>query len=161
LPQINADERRLKQREIWMIADSSVFKYEELTGRMIGVFYEVYNELGHGFLESVYKNSLAIALTDAGMQVNLKVPVPVWFRGRQVGDFDADLMVENLVLIELKAGRALEPAHEAQLLNYLRATKIEVGLLLNFGPKPQLKRMAFDNARKKFGPPPPGGEAAP
>lgn len=142
-----------------MDPESGRFKHEELTGRVIGVFYEVYNELGHGFLESVYQKSLAIALNEAGIQASLRVPVPVWFRGRKVGNFYADLVVGKLVLVELKAGRALEPAHEAQLLNYLRATEIEVGLLLNFGPKPQLKRMAFDNARKRIAPPSSGGDA--
>ena len=83
------------------------------------------------------------------MAVERQVSVPVWFRGRRVGDFVADLLVENTVLIELKAVRTLEPAHESQLLNYLRATRIEVGLLLNFGPKPQVRRLVFDNPRKR------------
>ena len=80
-----------------------------------------------------------------------KIEVPVWFRGQKVGDFEADLMVEQCVLLELKAVRALDSTHEAQLLNYLRATEIEVGLLFNFGIKPQFRRMAFDNARKHHG----------
>ena len=124
------------------------FKYQVLTRKIIGVFYDVYNELGAGFLESVYQKSLALALESAGFKVCSRVDIPVWFRGQQVGQFEADLLVENCVLLELKAARALDPAHEAQLLNYLRATNIEVGLLLNFGPRPVIKRLAYDNVRK-------------
>ena len=124
------------------------FKYQVLTRNIIGVFYDVYNELGAGFLESVYQKSLALALESAGFKVCRRVDIPVWFRGQQVGQFEADLLVENCVLLELKAARALDPAHEAQLLNYLRATNIEVGLLLNFGPRPVIKRLAYDNVRK-------------
>jgi GxxExxY protein len=131
-----------------MNAGERGLKHEGLTGAILKAFYDVYNELGQGFLESVYENALAIVLSSEGLHVVRQVPVPVWFRGRQVGDFRADLLVEDRVLLELKAGRALEPVHEAQLMNYLRATDVEVGLLLNFGPKPQFKRFAYDNARK-------------
>jgi len=124
------------------------FKHGKLTHQIIGVFYEVYNELGHGFLESVYENATAIALRAVGLRAEQQAPVPVWFRGQQVGDFRADIVVEGSVIVELKAARAIEPVHEAQLLNYLRATPIEVGLLLNFGPKPEFKRLLFDNDRK-------------
>jgi GxxExxY protein len=129
-----------------MDTDKPRFKHQELTRRIIGVFYEVYNELGHGFLEFVYE--AAIALREAGLKAETQVPIAVYFRGNRVGDFRADLMVENAVLLELKAARALGSSHEAQLLNYLRATEIEVGLLLNFGIKPEFKRLAFDNERK-------------
>ena len=131
-----------------MNADKHGFKLGEITRKIIGVFYQVYNELGHGFLESVYQKSLQIALTSAGLQALTRIEIPVRFRGQQVGDFEADLLVENCVLIELKACDALHPAHTAQLLNYLRATDIEVGLLLNFGLKPEFKRLLFDNPRK-------------
>jgi GxxExxY protein len=131
-----------------MKAEEGSYKQEELTGKIIGVFYQVYNELGHGFLESVYKKSMAMALNQAGLRSEMEHPVAVWFRGEQVGHFAADLLVESSVILETKAVRALEPAHEAQLLNYLRGTDIEVGLLLNFGPRPQIKRLAFDNERK-------------
>lgn len=124
-------------------------KHEQLTGKIIEVFYEVYNELGHVFLESVYENSLRLALSQAGLFTSPKKPLEVWFRGVVVGVFEPDIIVEDSVILELKAGRAIDPAHEAQLLNYLRATQIEVGLLLNFGPKPEFKRMVFDNARKR------------
>lgn len=124
-------------------------KHGELTQRIIGVFFEVYNELGHGFLESVYEKSFAVALKASGLDVLTKIEVPVWFRGQQVGDFEADMLVEHLVLVELKAGRALDSAHEAQLLNYLRATEIEVGILFGFGLRPEFKRLAYDNRRKQ------------
>jgi len=125
-------------------------KQHELTERIIGLFYDVYNELGHGFLESVYEQALAIALAQAGSAVERQVPVLVWFRGRQVGDFRADMVVERKVLLELKAARTIDEAHEKQLLNYLRATDIEVGLLLNFGIKPQFRRLVYENERKKI-----------
>ncbi|HEY2413253.1 MAG TPA: GxxExxY protein [Pirellulaceae bacterium] len=124
-------------------------KHEQLTGKIIEVFFEVYNELGHGLLESVYENSMRLALIEAGLFVPPKKALDVWFRGVIVGTFEPDITVENFVILELKAGRAIDPAHEAQLLNYLRATEVEVGLLLNFGPKPEFKRMVFDNERKK------------
>lgn len=128
---------------------NSGLKHRDLTQKIIGVFYEVYNELGHGFLESVYETAFEIALTSKGLTVFRQIEVPVWFRGRKIGDFTADMLVEKSVLLEPKGGRALDAAHEAQLLNYLRATEIEVGMLLSFGLKPELKRLAYDNARKQ------------
>jgi GxxExxY protein len=134
-----------------MNADKRSFKHIDLTRKVIGVFFDVYNELGHGFLESVYGKSLQIALVSLGIEAHLKIEVPVTFRGRNVGTFEADMLVEKCLLVELKAVRALDKSHEAQLLNYLRATEIEVGLLLNFGLEPKFKRMAFDNSRKVGG----------
>ncbi|MBZ5681841.1 MAG: GxxExxY protein [Acidobacteriia bacterium] len=131
-----------------MTWDPESYKHQELTQAIILVFYEVYNELGHGFLESVYEEAMAIALVQKGLSVSRRNPLPVWFRGQQVGDFRADLVVNDAVIVELKAARNLESAHEAQLLNYLRASDIEVGLLLNFGPTPKIKRMVFGNERK-------------
>jgi GxxExxY protein len=128
--------------------DPESYKHQELTQAIILVFYEVYNELGHGFLESVYEEAMAIALAQKGLAVSRRNPLPVWFRGQQVGDFRADLVVNDAVIVELKAARNLESAHEAQLLNYLRASNLEVGLLLNFGPAPKIKRMVFGNERK-------------
>jgi len=124
--------------------------HSDLTEKIIGVFYDVYNELGHGFLESTYAEALTVALEEIGLGAAREVPVPVWFRGRKVGQYYADLIVDGVVLLELKAARTLESAHEAQLLHYLRATDIEVGLLLNFGLRPQFRRLLFDNARKKI-----------
>ena len=135
-PQINADERR--------------FKHQELTEQIIGVFYEVYNELGHGFLEKIYEEAMARALKAKGFQVQQQASLPVWFRGEIIGVYDADLVINNVVLVELKACKAIDPSHEAPLLHYLRSTEIEIGLLLNFGPRPQLRRLAFDNERKKI-----------
>jgi GxxExxY protein len=105
--------------------------------------------LGFGFLESVYEQDMTIALKSANLQVARQVPIQVWFRGNPIGDFRADLMVEGSVLLELKSARAIDSAHEAQLLNYLRATEIETGLILKFGPKPDFKRLAFANERKR------------
>jgi len=123
-------------------------QHRALTERIIGVFFEVYNELGHGFIESVYEKSFEVALITKNLRVRRQIEIPVWFRGHKVGDFSADMLVQELVLVELKACRALDVAHEAQLLNYLRASELEVGLLFNFGLKPQFKRFAFDNRRK-------------
>jgi len=132
-----------------MNADARGLKHKELTETIIGVFFEVYNELGHGFLESVYEKAFEIALNAKGLDVRRQIQVPVWFRGHRVGDFVADVLVNQLVLLELKAARALDSSHEAQILNYLRATEIEVGLLFNFGVKPEFRRLAFDNSRKR------------
>lgn len=131
-----------------MDTDKHGFKHKDTTDKIIRVFYEVYNELGHGFLESVYERSLEIALNSLGLKVCRQIQIPVWFRGKPVGDFTADMLIQDCVLLELKAARALDSAHQAQLLNYLRATEIEVGLLLNFGLKPEFKRLIFDNPRK-------------
>jgi GxxExxY protein len=124
-------------------------KHAELTEKIIGVFYDVYNELGHGFLESTYAEALVMALEESGLSTAREVPVLVWFRGRKVGQYYADMIVEGVVLLELKTARALESAH-AQLLHYLRATEVEVGMLLNFGLRPQFRRLLFDNERKKI-----------
>lgn len=123
-------------------------KHKELTYQIIGVFYDVYNELGHGFLESVYQRSLALALQSSGLEVRAEVKIPVWFRGHRVGQFEGDLLVNNSVLLELKVVSNLALSHSSQLLNYLRATEIEVGLLLNFGLKPEFKRLIFANSSK-------------
>ena len=128
-------------------------KHAELTDRIIGIFFDVYNELGHEFLESVCEGALVIGLEDAGLKCQRQVPIPVWFRRREIGLFYADILVENLVVLELKSARNIDPAHEAQLLNELRATTSEVGLLMNFGLKPEFERLVYDNTRKKGLPP--------
>ncbi|MFM9903183.1 MAG: GxxExxY protein [Pyrinomonadaceae bacterium] len=125
------------------------FKHRDLTEKIIGTFYDVYNELGAGFLESVYENSLAVALRAKGYEIQQQIAIPVFFRGIQVGTFEADILVDNCVFLELKAVRTIDQAHVAQLMNYLKATEIEVGLLLNFGSKPEFKRLAFGNDRKR------------
>lgn len=126
------------------------FKYKEITDVILRSFYEVYNELGDGFLESVYENALYIALTGYGLCVERQKDISVFFRGNNIGDFKTDLIVNEKVIVELKAVRTLDPAHEAQLINYLKATNIEVGLLLNFGRKPEFKRFVYDNKRKNI-----------
>jgi GxxExxY protein len=129
--------------------ESKPLKHEELTERIIKVFYSVYNELGHGFLESVYEESMAVCFRENGIRFSRQCAVPVWFHGQRVGEFRADFMVEDAVLLELKALHSLDAMHHAQLVNYLNATECEVGLLLYFGPKPQIHRRMLDNDRKK------------
>ena len=126
-------------------------KHKEITDKILYAFYKVvYPQLGYGFLEKVYENALCIVLSDLGLNVRQQAPILVHFQGQVVGEYFADLLVEDLVLVEMKAASRLLLEHEAQLLNYLRATPYEVGLLLNFGPKPQFVRKAFDNSRKSL-----------
>ncbi len=110
-------------------------KHKDVTARIIGAFYAVYNVLGYGFLERVYENALAIELRKLGLRVAQQSPIRVYYDGHVVGEYCADLVVEDTVLVELKAARELVEDFEAQLLNYLKATPYEVGLLLNFGPR--------------------------
>lgn len=131
-----------------MNTDGHGLKHYEVTERIIGVFFDVYNELGSGFLESVYVEALALALGEAGLSVEREMLLTVCFRSRIVGRFRADLVVNGAVLVEAKACPRLHSAHEAQVLNYLRATVLEVGLLLNFGHRPHFRRLLFDNYRK-------------
>jgi GxxExxY protein len=126
----------------------NLLKHADLTEAIIGSFYDVYHELGHGFLESVYREALAIALTQKGLRIQSEKMVQVSFRGVVVGVFRTDLVVDDRVILELKTARAIDPAHEAQLLNYLKATVYEVGLVLNFGPRPQFRRLRLDNEYK-------------
>ncbi len=116
-------------------------KHEQITKSVIGCAFEVINELGAGFLESVYENALLLALQQKGLSAISQHPVKVMFRGECVGDFYADIFVEEKVIVELKAVKAIAPEHQAQIINYLNATGIEVGLLINFGnPKLEYKR---------------------
>jgi GxxExxY protein len=123
-------------------------RHGDVTFAIIRAFYDVYNELGFGFLESVYREALALLLCAQGHRVEQERSVEVKFREATVGTYRADLVVNDKVIVELKCARAIDTAHEAQLLNYLKATGFEVGLLLNFGHKPQFKRMIFDVVRK-------------
>ena len=120
--------------------------HEKLTGAIIGCAFEVINELGSGFLESVYEKAMMIVLSDAGHSVQSQKPVRVLFRGKSVGDFYADLVVDEKVVVELKSVKTLLPEHEAQTINYLNATDIEVGLLINFG-KPKLEFRRFTRSK--------------
>jgi GxxExxY protein len=119
-------------------------KFEELTSNILTACFEVSNELGSGFLESVYEKALLVALREKGLNAKSQVPLKVNFRGQCVGDFLADVVIEGKVLLELKAVKALAPEHVAQILNYLKATGSEVGLLINFGSA-KLEYRRFNN----------------
>jgi GxxExxY protein len=124
-------------------------KHSQITNKIIDSFYKVYNTLGYGFLEKVYENAMQIELISLGFEVKQQQSIKVYYKKKQVGDYYADLLVNNLVLIELKATENLIKEHEYQLINYLKATNIEVGLLLNFGKKPEFKRKIFTNLLNK------------
>lgn len=117
--------------------------HAEVSQAVIDAFYHVYNSLGYGFLEKVYENALRTTLENGGWQVEQQLPVTVLFEGVAVGEYFADLAVARKVIVEVKVARELAPAHEAQLLNYLKATDYQVGLLLNFGPTPEFRRKVF------------------
>ncbi len=123
-------------------------KHEEITEKIIKAFYIVYNTLGYGFLEKIYENAMLIELTGMGFKVDKQKKVMVYYFGHEVGEYYADLIVSDIVIIELKAHEHILEEHENQLINYLKATEIEVGLLLNFGKKPEIKRKVFDNDKK-------------
>jgi GxxExxY protein len=127
-----------------------LYKHSDLTEQILGSFYAVYSALGYGFLENVYAKALMIELKRRGMRADNQFPINVYYLGQQIGQYYADLIVNDLVILEIKAVKNLIDEHEAQLLNYLKATPYEVGLLLNFGPKPETKRRSFDNARKEW-----------
>jgi GxxExxY protein len=124
--------------------------HKELTDQILKSFFDVYNELGHGFLEKVYQNAMFLKLKKRGFQVEAQKRIKVYYQNIVVGDYYADLIVNNLVILELKATEAIVREFECQLINYLRATHIEVGLLLNFGANPEFRRKVFDNSRKKI-----------
>ena len=124
-------------------------KHKDVTEKILHAFYKiVYPQLGYGFLEKVYENAMSIALTSMGLKVTPQDEILVYFQNQVVGEYFADLVVNDVVIVELKAVSRLLPEHEAQLLNYLRATPFEVGLLLNFGPKPDFKRKVYENHHK-------------
>jgi len=124
-------------------------QYESETKIIIRAFYNVYNKLGYGFLEKVYENAMLIELRKLGLNCQPQIPIKVHYNTHLVGDYFADIIVENKIIIELKAAEALCEEYEAQLINYLKATDIEVGLLFNFGKKPQFKRKIFENVYKR------------
>jgi len=123
-------------------------KHKDLTDIIINAFYVTYNALGNGFLEKVYRNALVHELRKRGFIVEQEVAIKVYYDNVVVGDYFADLIVNNLIILEIKAVDSIAPQHEAQLTNYLKATNMEVGLVLNFGPKPQISRRIYDNSRK-------------
>ena len=114
----------------------------ELSRQVFDAFYAVYRELGYGYLETVYENSLMVALSDLGLRPVQQSPLHVWFRGHLVGDFRADIVIPGRMLIEIKSATRLVAAHDAQLLNYLKTTGLRLGLILNFSPKPETRRRA-------------------
>lgn len=111
-------------------------------------FFKVYNTLGYGFLEKVYENAMRIELRQLGLICITQQPIDVFYGDEKVSLYFADMIVNGCVIVELKATDGLAPEHEAQLTNYLKATEVEVGLLLNFGREPQHKRKVFSNDRK-------------
>ena len=121
---------------------------DPLTYKVIGAYFGVYRALGWGFLESVYHRAMAVELQHAGLRSASEVLIPVYHRGVLVGEYRADLIVERALVIEVKTVTQFEPAHRAQLLNYLKATSIEKGLLLNFGPRSAFERLILTNDRK-------------
>jgi GxxExxY protein len=126
-------------------------KHKDITDKILHAFYKiVYPQLGYGFLEKVYENAMFLALQDLGLKVLQHANITVYFQNHIVGDYCADLLVEEAVIVELKVASRITDTHIAQLLNYLRATPYEVGLLLNFGPKPDFVRKVFDNQRKNI-----------
>jgi len=131
-----------------MIADYQDFKHKELTEKIINIFYRVYNKLGYGFLEKVYENAMMIEFKNEAIAAVSQSPIKVFYNGEVIGEYYADILVDNKVIVEIKAAKRLVEENEAQLLNYLKATDVEVGLLLNFGTEPEVKRKAFDNTRK-------------
>ena len=123
--------------------------HKEITSAIISAFYTVYNTLGYGFLEKVYENALVLELEKRGLKVQTQFPIQVYYEGKIVGKYFADLLVADTVIVELKAVEQLIAAHETQLINYLKATEIEVGLLLNFGKEAKYKRRVFTQRKKK------------
>lgn len=122
--------------------------HKELSESIIKVFYEVYNELGYGFLEKVYQNAMYFELKSQGFKVEAQKKIKVYYKEELVGDFLADLLINDTIILELKACEGLVKAHYTQTLNYLKATNVEIGLLLNFGERPEIKRLIFTNNRK-------------
>ena len=131
-----------------MNTDFQDSKYKDLTEKIIKIFYKVYNKLGYGFLEKVYEKAMMIEFKKRGIQAISQSPIQVFYEDEIIGEYFADVLIDDKVIVEIKVAKSVTAENEAQLLNYLKATDIEVGLLLNFGPKPEIKRKVFDNFRK-------------
>lgn len=123
-------------------------KHEAITERIIAAYYQVYNVLGWGFLEKVYQGAMAVELAKRGLRAQPLAKIEVFYDGIHVSDYFADFLVEDCVIIELKAVERIAPEHEAQVINYLKASNIHIGLLMNFGPKPEFRRKIFETARR-------------
>lgn len=119
-------------------------QHKEITDKIIKAFYTVYNNLGYGFLEKVYENAMSIEIANMDLSVRQQHPINVWYDGDLIGEYYADLLVEDCVIVELKSASEFNPVHKLQLRNYLKATNIEVGLLMNFGSKPKFERQYFN-----------------
>jgi GxxExxY protein len=134
------------------VSDQGIdLRHGKITDAILHAFYKrVYTDLGYGFLEKVYENAMVYELRQSGLLVEQQRRIDVCYRGIVVGEYFADLVVGDKVIVELKAAAKIMPQHEAQLLNYLRATQFEVGLILNFGPKPSHRRRVFNNSRKRI-----------
>lgn len=122
--------------------------HKSITDTILKVYYEVYNELGYGFLEKVYQNAMYFELKSLGYKVEAQKQIKVYFKKQLVGEYYSDLLVEDKVIVELKATELIMNVHVAQIMNYLKATSIEVGMLLNFGEEPEFKRLIYTNDRK-------------
>ena len=131
-----------------MNTDYQDIKHKKLTEKIIKIFYKVYNTLGYGFLEKIYENAMMLDFKKENIPAVSQYAIKVFYENEIVGEYFADILVDGKVIVEIKAARNLTLENEAQLLNYLKATDKEVGLLLNFGPKPEIKRKVFDNFRK-------------
>ncbi len=131
-----------------MASGSFQGKHSQITGQILDAFYRVHTKLGYGFTEKVYENSMAIELQKTGLQTEQQKAIDVYYDRESVGTYYADIVVNSVVIVELKAVKQIAVEHEAQTLNYLKASQIEVGLLLNFGPSPSFKRFVLDNQRK-------------
>lgn len=129
--------------------EANQYKHADITERVIAAFYKVYGTLNWGFLEKVYQNAMEIELAAHGLKAIPQARMTVFYAGVEVGEYFADFLVEGCVIVELKSVERLAEEHHAQLLNYLRATEIDVGLLLNFGPRPEVKRKVLETARHR------------
>ncbi len=126
-----------------------MYKHAELTQEIIKAAQNVHNTLGHGFLEKVYHNAMALELRKMGLELICEKPIQLYYDGQVIGEYYADIVVDDKVILEIKAVQAVNPVHEAQLVNYLKATDIEVGLLLNFGKSLEVKRRIFETVRRR------------
>ncbi|WKL45538.1 GxxExxY protein [Flavobacterium sp. ZE23DGlu08] len=124
--------------------------HRNLSDTILKIYFEVYNELGYGFLEKVYQNAMYFELKSQGYKVETQKQIKVYYKSQLVGDYFADLLIDDSIILELKACECLKDEHKAQLLNYLKATEVEIGLLLNFGTTPEFKRSIYTNDRKKL-----------
>lgn len=122
--------------------------HKKITDIIIGAYYDVYNELGYGFLEKIYQNAFYLELVKRGLKIETQKQIKVFYKGKEVGVYYADLVIEDIIILELKAAEYLTESDECQLINYLRGTDIELGILFNFGKKPEFRRKIFENENK-------------